>query len=46
MWIIPLEVHYCTVEQVSHFWGEKARGSMVHSGDPAYFLGCFGLTRL
>lgn len=25
MWIYQLEVHYCTVEQVSHFWQEKAR---------------------
>ena len=27
MWIILLEVHYCTVEQVSHFYHKKARAS-------------------
>jgi hypothetical protein len=46
MWIIPLEVHYCTVEQVSHFWGEKARGSMANSEDSGYLLKPLGVCRL
>jgi hypothetical protein len=25
MWTILLEVHYCTVEQVSHFWQGKSK---------------------
>lgn len=31
MWIILLEVHYCTVEQVSHLLAQKARSQEENS---------------